>query len=136
MGRQNNVMCFQAVVLIITGPCPNKPVTSPSIFTCVYQNLQKYALFESYTQEKVDEPVHSKQRFLKNGWLYSKKFKHIPGTLFLFGPLMQKVDSRICLVTWLSSAGGPALMAEWSKVLPLTARCLSPLRACPDGQVV
>ena len=28
---------------------------------------------------------------------------------------------------------GPALMAEWSRALPLTACCLSPLRACPDG---
>ena len=27
-------------------------------------------------------------------------------------------------------------MAEWSIALPLTARCLSPLRVCPDGQVV
>ena len=27
-------------------------------------------------------------------------------------------------------------MAVWSKVLPLTARCLSPLRDCPDGRVV
>ena len=27
-------------------------------------------------------------------------------------------------------------MAVWSKVLPLTASCLSPLRACPDGCVV
>ena len=27
-------------------------------------------------------------------------------------------------------------MAEWSKALPLTARFLSPLRACPDGCVV
>ena len=27
---------------------------------------------------------------------------------------------------------GAALIAEWSKVLPLTARCLSPLRACPE----
>ena len=31
---------------------------------------------------------------------------------------------------------GPALMAVWSKVLPLTASCLSPLRACPNGWVV
>ena len=29
-----------------------------------------------------------------------------------------------------------APMAVWSKVLLLTARCLSPLRACPDGRVV
>ena len=27
-------------------------------------------------------------------------------------------------------------MAEWSTALPLTAHCLSPLRACPDGWVV
>ena len=27
-------------------------------------------------------------------------------------------------------------MAVWSKALTLTARCLSPLRACPDGHVV
>ena len=31
---------------------------------------------------------------------------------------------------------GPALMAVWSKALPLNASCLSPLRACPDGCVV
>ena len=31
---------------------------------------------------------------------------------------------------------GPALMAVWSMALQLTARCLSPLRACPDGRVV
>ena len=30
----------------------------------------------------------------------------------------------------------PALMAAWSKALPLTDSCLSPLRACPDGRVV
>ena len=30
---------------------------------------------------------------------------------------------------------GPALMAEWSQVLPQTAH-YSPLRACPDGWVV
>ena len=29
-----------------------------------------------------------------------------------------------------------ALMAGWSKVLPLTASWLTPLRACPDGRVV
>ena len=27
---------------------------------------------------------------------------------------------------------GPALMAEWSKALPLTASCLSQLSLCPD----
>ena len=31
---------------------------------------------------------------------------------------------------------GPVLMAEWSNALWLTACCLSPLRACPDGCVV
>ena len=30
----------------------------------------------------------------------------------------------------------PALMAVWSNALPLTACCLSSLRACPDGRVV
>ena len=32
--------------------------------------------------------------------------------------------------------GGPALMALWSYVMPLTASWLLPLRACPDGCVV
>ena len=31
---------------------------------------------------------------------------------------------------------GPVPMAVWSKALPLTASCLSILRACPDGRVV
>ena len=40
---------------------------------------------------------------------------------------------------WLLAASrhwGPTLMTEWSKALPLTARCLSPLSARPDGCLV
>ena len=31
---------------------------------------------------------------------------------------------------------GSTLTAVWSKVLPLTASCLLPLRVCPDSRVV
>ena len=36
----------------------------------------------------------------------------------------------------LTPEGGPALVAEWFKALPLTARCFSLLRTCPGGRVV
>ena len=51
-------------------------------------------------------------------------------------------DSKPCCLScchWLLAVShhwGPALMAVWSKLLPLTASSVSPLRACPDTCVV
>ena len=39
-------------------------------------------------------------------------------------------------ITALFYVQGAALMADWSKALSLTARCLSSLRACPDVHLV
>ena len=53
------------------------------------------------------------------------------------------VFKNLCIfVLWrkvalaLEGLKGPALMARWSRGLPLTASCLSPLRTCPDSRVV
>ena len=55
-----------------------------------------------------------------------------------WGPVLM-VEWSKALRYWLLTVShhwGPALMVEWFKTLLLTAPCLSPLRACPDGWVV
>ena len=52
------------------------------------------------------------------------------------GGLMAVWSKALPLTAICLSPLGPALMAVWSKALPLTAICLSPLRICPDGRVV
>ena len=54
-----------------------------------------------------------------------------------FGPaLMAGWSKALPLTAGYLSILGPALMAEWSKMPPPTACYLSLLRACHDGQVV
>ena len=58
-------------------------------------------------------------------------------SLFFLGPALMPRGLKRC--HWLlavSAHWGSALISEWSKALPLTADCLSPLRAFPDGRVV
>ena len=49
---------------------------------------------------------------------------------------MVELSNALPLTAPVSHHLGPALMAEWSEMLTLTGRCLSPLKACPNGRVV